>query len=193
MSFNPPRYLVVGTIVGLAVAIALAMGYWNIRPGSFSETVLVDDPTQPDFFMENSQITMLNPDGTVSYELTSRRATHLANEDSTRLEAPNLLYYRADEQQPWLVTSRTGWITEGGDRVQLNDDVLLKQEIPDEPVSQMTTSALTVFPSRDYAETDQDVRIEAVSGVTTATGMHVYFQDGRLQLLSNVRGLHEVR
>lgn len=193
MTFNPPRYLVVGAIVGVAVAIALAMGYWNIRPASFGETALVENPAQPDFFMENSHITMLNPDGSVRYELTSERATHRANEDRTRLDEPHLLYFREDEQEPWSVTSRTGWITEGGDRVQLHDDVLLKQQIPGEPVSEMTTSALTVFPARDYAETDRDVRIEAASGVTTATGMHVYFQDGRMQLLSNVRGIHEVR
>ena len=57
----------------------------------------------------------------------------------------------------------------------------------------MTTQALTLFPDRDYAETAQSVRIEDADNVTTAVGMHVYLNDGRLELLSTVRGQHEVR
>jgi lipopolysaccharide export system protein LptC len=52
---------------------------------------------------------------------------------------------------------------------------------------------LTLFPDRDYAETAQSVRIEDADNVTTAVGMHVYLNDGRLELLSTVRGQHEVR
>ena len=57
----------------------------------------------------------------------------------------------------------------------------------------LTTSALTLYPRRDYAETDQSVRIEAARSVTTAEGMKLFLNDGRLQLLSTVRGQYEVR
>ena len=57
----------------------------------------------------------------------------------------------------------------------------------------LTTSRLSVFPEREYAETEQAVRIETVNGVTTANGMQAFLNDGRLLLLSNVRGQHEAR
>lgn len=193
MNFTPPRYLQRGVVITLAVALALAVGYWNIRPASFTGPALVQDPLQPDFFMVNPHIVMLGANGQPTYELTSERATHLVSDDSTRLDQPHLLFFREGEPQPWSLTATYGRVTEGGDRVQLNENVLLEQEVAGEIPRRMTTSALTVFPPRDYAETDQSVRIEAARNVTTATGMQVHFNDGRLLLLSNVRGQHEVR
>ena len=52
---------------------------------------------------------------------------------------------------------------------------------------------MTVLPEKDYAETRQPVRIVAANGVTTATGMKAYLNEGRMLLLSNVRGQHELR
>ena len=57
----------------------------------------------------------------------------------------------------------------------------------------LTTSRLTVFPEKEYAQTQQAVRIDAANGVTTAQGMKAYMNDGRMLLLSNVRGQHEAR
>ena len=57
----------------------------------------------------------------------------------------------------------------------------------------LTTSRLTVFPEKEYAQTQQAVRIDAANGVTTAKGMKAYMNDGRMLLLSNVRGQHEAR
>ncbi len=193
MTFEPPRYLVKGGIVLLAILLALAVGYWNIRPTTFIPPVVLQDPLQPDFFMVNGRITQLGQDGTPTYHMVSERATHLASDDSTRLMQPNLRYFREGEPEPWTVTAVHGRITEGGDRVLLHENVVVQQQLPELPPRRLLTSALTVFPPKDYAETDRDVRIEAARHVTTATGMQVYFNDGRLILLSNVRGQHEVR
>jgi len=193
VNFNPPRYLVLGAIIGLAMLLALAVGYWNIRPASFTAPPMIVDPLKPDFFMVEPRISMLGEDGKPAYKLTSDRAIQLVSDGSTRLEAPDLIFFREGDEQPWFVTAAHGEVTEGGDKVRLIENVLLEQEVPGDAPRQLTTSELTVFPSRDYAETDRDVRIEAARNVTTATGMEVYLNDGRLKLLSNVRGQHEVR
>jgi lipopolysaccharide export system protein LptC len=57
----------------------------------------------------------------------------------------------------------------------------------------LTTSRMTVFPDKEYAETSQAVKIEGDGGVTTANGMKAYLNEGRMLLLSNVRGQHEAR
>lgn len=193
MKIELPRYLVKGGLVLLAIILALAVGYWNIRPTTFVPPLVVEDPLQPDFFMVNGRVTQLGENGTPTYHLVSERATHLASDDSTRLVQPNLRYYREGEPEPWIMTSVHGRITEAGDRVLLQENVVLRQQVPGMSERRLTTSALTVFPPKDYAETDQDVRIEDARHVTTATGMQAHFNDGRLILLSNVRGQHEVR
>ncbi|SDS86052.1 lipopolysaccharide export system protein LptC [Halopseudomonas xinjiangensis] len=193
MIIKLPRYVVLAIVVGTGVLAALAMGYWNIRPASFQPDPLVIDPRQPDFFMENARIRKLNVEGTVSYELTTERATHLASDESTLLEEPYLVFFRKGEPQPWELRARHGQADAGGDRVRLTEEVELQQKLPDRALTQLTTSLLDVYPQRDYAETDQPVRIEAANGVTTAVGMQVQFNDGTMTLLSNVRGEHEVR
>jgi lipopolysaccharide export system protein LptC len=188
-----PRYLRTAGLIGLTVALALAIGYFNIRPSSFDQEILVTDPLQPDFFMENTQILMFNEQGTPAYQLRSARATHQRTDDSTQLEQPNLLYYRPGEEHPWLLRAQQGSVTKGGDQVDLMNDVLLQRQDPNDPSRRMTTQALTLFPERDYAETAQSVRIENAGSVTTADGMQVFLDDGRLELLSNVRGQHELQ
>ncbi|UAW97829.1 LPS export ABC transporter periplasmic protein LptC [Halopseudomonas nanhaiensis] len=193
MTFKLPRYVVLAIVVGTGVLAALAMGYWNIRPASFQPDPLVIDPRQPDFFMENARIRQLNAQGSVSYQLTTERATHLSSDESTLLDEPFLVFFREGETQPWELRSRYGQADQGGDRVRLTDEVELQQKLPDRALTRLTTSLLDVFPQRDYAETDQAVRIEAANGVTTGVGMQVQFNDGTMTLLSNVRGEHEVR
>src|SRR5690606_13165745 len=82
-----PRYLVTGGIVLLAVALALAVGYWNIRPASFTPQV-IQDPLQPDFFMDNARIRQLDVNGQPVYDLDSVRAAHQVGDDVTELDDP---------------------------------------------------------------------------------------------------------
>ncbi|MFO7705709.1 MAG: LPS export ABC transporter periplasmic protein LptC [Halopseudomonas sp.] len=188
-----PRYLLTAGLLGLTIVLGLSVGYFNIRPASFNGNLSISDPNQPDFFMENNRILMLNVQGTPAYELTSDRATHQSSDDSTRLDKPSLIFYRAADEQPWLLEAEHGVVTQAGDQVELTDNVLLQSQDPSRSARRMTTQALTLFPARDYAETAQSVRIEDADNVTTAVGMQVYLNDGRLELLSTVRGQHEVR
>ena len=186
-----PRYLITGTLIALVVVLALAAGYWNIRPASFTPQT-VQAPLQPDFFMDNPRIRQLNEQGQPTYDLISKQATHQVGKDVTELDEPRLQYYREGEQQPWQLQARYGEITANGDRVELSQNVIIEQQLSGQATRRLATPALSVFPARDYAETDRSVRIEA-GGVTTATGMKAYFNDGRIELLSNVRGEHEAR
>jgi len=192
VKLNVPRYLLTGLLVLLGVVLALGMGYWNIRPASFAPTSS-QAAARPDFYIDNARIQALNEQGKTTYELTTSHAIHQVEDGSTHMEQPKLLFYRGEEPAPWLLEAEEGLVTEKGDRVDLSSNVLLQQELESQPSRRLTTSALTLFPARDYAETDQEVKIEAARSVTTATGMQLFLNDGRLQLLSTVRGQHEVR
>ncbi|BDX18924.1 MAG: LPS export ABC transporter periplasmic protein LptC [Pseudomonadales bacterium] len=191
MNLTLPRYLVVGLLIIAGAALAMAVGYWNINPSSFNTGKPQTQTDRPDFYIDNARILMLNEQGKVAYRLTTSHAVHQVDDGSTHLEDPELLFYRGEDPTPWLLKSRQGVVTQRGDRVDLTTDVLLKQNTDD--ARQLTTSALTLFPARDYAETDQPVRIEAARSVTTAEGMQLFLNDGSLKLLSTVRGQYEVR
>ena len=174
-------------------AILIALGYWNIRPESFDE-ILTDTTadTSIDFFVVNPQTQQFKDDGNLSYRITANKLEHLQATDITLLDQPDLLLYRADEP-PWHVQSKFGEVSPAGEQVELIDDVRVQRTDAKNRKTLLTSSRMTVFPDKEYAETSQAVKIEAANGVTTATGMKAYLNEGRMLLLSNVRGQHEVR
>jgi lipopolysaccharide export system protein LptC len=117
---------------------------------------------------------------------------HIKASDVSLLTRPDLLAYRGTEL-PWHVRSERGEVSPGGEQVELIDDVVVERTDAKGRPTVVTTSRMTVWPEKDYAETRQAVRIDAANGVTTANGMKAYLDDGRMLLLSNVRGQHELR
>ncbi|MOA55854.1 Lipopolysaccharide export system protein LptC [compost metagenome] len=89
--------------------------------------------------------------------------------------------------------SARGEVAPQGKQVELIDDVRVARTDAKGRPTVITSNRMTVFPDEEYAQTQQAVRIEAANGVTTAQGMKAYMNDGRILLLSNVRGQHEVR
>lgn len=177
----------------LGAALLAAIGYWNIRPESFmAPSGPQDADSAIDFYVENARSVQFQADGKLHYRLTSARIEHLRSSDTTLLDKPDLLLYRGSEH-PWRVQSERGEVSPGGTQVDLIDAVnVARTDAKGRPIL-LSTSRLSVFPEREYAETDQPVRIEAANGVTTATGMQAYFNESRMLLKSNVRGQHEVR
>ncbi|MBV2204636.1 LPS export ABC transporter periplasmic protein LptC [Stutzerimonas degradans] len=178
----------------LIAALLVAVGYWNIRPESFMlQPAAVATAESPiDFYVLNARTVQFQPDGKRHYELTADKMEHLKASDVSLLTRPDLYAYRGTEL-PWHVRSERGEVAAGGSEVELIDQVRVERTDAKGRPTILTTSRMTVWPEKDYAETRQAVRIEAANGVTTATGMKAYLDDGRMHLLSNVRGKHELR
>lgn len=177
----------------VAAALLAAIGYWNVRPESFmDQTSAPAIDTAVDFYAENVRTVQFQVDGKLHYRLTAERVEHLRTSDTTLLSQPDLLLYRGSDY-PWHVQSTRGEVSPGGTQVELIDAVRVARTDAKGRPTILTTSRLSVFPEREYAQTSQPVRIEAANGVTTATGMQAYLNDSRMLLQSNVRGQHEVR
>ncbi len=174
-------------------AILIALGYWNIRPESFDEappSAAAD--TSIDFYVVNPHTRQFKADGNLNYQITANRLEHTKTTDITLLNQPDMLLYRSSEQ-PWHVQSRLGEVGPEGKQVELIDAVRVTRTDSKNRQTLLTTSRMTVFPDKEYAETSQAVKIEGDGGVTTANGMKAYLNEGRMLLLSNVRGQHEAR
>ena len=105
---------------------------------------------------------------------------------------PDLQMYRGTAF-PWHVQSERGEVNPDGTEVELIDSVRVARTDEKNRTTIITSSRMTVFPQKQYAQTEQDVRIDGAGGVTTGKGMKAYLKDGRMDLLSNVRGQYESR
>ncbi|MET1079200.1 MAG: LPS export ABC transporter periplasmic protein LptC [Pseudomonas sp.] len=187
------RKLRLGIIFSLCAALLAAAGYWNIRPESFlDKPVAGGSENAIDFYVVGANTVQYQANGSLHYEMTAERLEHIKASDVTLMTRPDLLLYRGTAL-PWHVSSAHGEAGPQGKQVELIDDVRVERTDAKGRPTILTTTRLTVIPDKEYAQTEQAVRIEAANGVTTAQGMKAYLNDGRMLLLSNVRGQHEVR
>ncbi|MBD9427542.1 LPS export ABC transporter periplasmic protein LptC [Pseudomonas sp. PDM15] len=181
-------------VIGLlAVALIGALGYWNVRPETFMDRrAAAEADNAIDFYVVGASTQQFQEDGKLQYEMTAAKLEHIKATDVTLLEKPDLQLYRGT-QFPWHVRSDKGEVAPEGKQVELIDNVRIARTDAKNRPTVITSSRVTVFPDEEYAQTQQAVRIEAANGVTTAQGMKAYMNDGKINLLSNVRGQHEVR
>jgi len=188
----PRKLLNIVLLAGAALLVA-ALGYWNLNPDSFnSQPHAAGVDNAIDFYATNTYTVQYQPDGKLHYELTADKVEHIKVSDITLMANPHMDLFRGTEL-PWKIRSERGEVSPGGVEVELIDKVRVERTDAKGRPTILTTSRLTVFPEKEYAQTQQAVRIDAANGVTTAKGMKAYMNDGRMLLLSNVRGQHEAR
>jgi len=180
-------------ILGVLALLLAAAGYWNINPETFLEQrVAPVDAGAIDFYAMNAHSLQFLPDGKLQYDMTADKVEHLQSSDITLLTNPDLQLYRG-ALFPWHVQSKKGEVSPRGTQVELIDSVRVARTDEKNRTTIITSSRMTVFPQKQYAQTEQAVRIDGFGGVSTGTGMKAYLNDGRMHLLSNVRGQYEAR
>ena len=179
--------------VAVIAALLLAVGYWNISPERFlDQPVAQVDQGAIDYYATNAYSVQFLPDGKVQYEMNSDKVEHLKASEATLLTNHDLNLYRGTEF-PWHVTSKHGEVNPDGTEVELIDSVRVARTDAQNRDTIITSSRMTVFPQKQYAQTEQDVRIDGAGGVSTGKGMKAYLKESRIHLLSNVRGQYEAR
>lgn len=68
--------------------------------------------------------------------------------------------------------------------------MIVKQILENGRPSMLKTSILYLEPNRQYAQTDKPVTIIDDRGTTHATGMKIFFEDKRIELLSKVNSYY---
>ncbi|HLA74459.1 MAG TPA: LPS export ABC transporter periplasmic protein LptC [Gammaproteobacteria bacterium] len=148
---------------------------------------------QPDYTMDDFTITAMGPTGKPKHQLQARYMAHYPDDGSTEFTQPHLTVYR-DKGAPWHLYSERGWMSAERKFVLFRGDVLMENpQAPPSRIVRMVTKDLRVVVDEEFAETDQAVTIRSKTSVTHGVGMHAYLKEGRLQLLSKVRGTYEPR
>ncbi len=160
------RKLLLTLSFGLAALLVAALGYWNLNPESLLEQkpqAVADNAV--DFYVINAKTTEYQLDGTLRYEMTSDKVEHLKESDKSLVSKPDLLLYRETSPLPWHVQSDRGEVSPGGTEVELIDNVRIARTDEKNRPTIITSSRMTVFPDKEFAQTQQAVRIEAANGV----------------------------
>ncbi len=170
----------------LVAMTALAMNIVVDRDNNEPALPLTNDP---DLYMVNATIRQFDETGVLQHRISAQRFTHFPLTDTTTLKTPHMRIFPSTEQTPWNINSDNGRLLAKSayrdDVVELWDRVFASQKDQQGRMVEIKTEALTVYPGRDYAETNTQVTIEGDGGTTTAAGMQAYFDTRRFIFYSS--------
>lgn len=139
--------------------------------------------------MKDFTSTSMGPDGQPRYRLTGTRMVHYPDNDALKITAPHIIFYRQASPR-WDVVAERALTTSTGEEVYLLGEVVIRQfgVGPKTTAMKILTWDVRVEPETKFAETRQPVTLLNRFGETDAVGARAYLQEGRIELLSQVRG-----
>ena len=176
------RLIVLSTLI---IAFALTINWFTTEP---EEKFDFTPRNEPDLYMLNATINQFGPEGELQHRIAADRFTHFPLTDVTTMKFPALVLGRTRDSDPWEITSSKGRILPSSDYreevVELWSNVLASQSGIGNQFVSFQTQSLTVYPERDYAETDEPVFIKNQSGRTTAAAMRAFLNTGKFMFYS---------
>lgn len=143
---------------------------------------------EPDLYMLNATIEQFDKNGSLQHRIGANRFTHFPMTDLTTMKSPTMALANANDQAPWNITAQEGRILPGSEYreevVELWDNVLAAKTGRLGRFVNIQTDSLTIYPERDYLETDTKVFIDNETGRTTAAGMKAFLDAGRFMFFS---------
>ncbi len=180
-----------GQLYPIVILVALAaLSFWLERAIDLPATKR-DGKTRhdPDTFVDNFVVRRFSADGILQYRLRSPRMLHFADDDSSLVDQPRLVYYRPDAPDMTL-SGQHAFVAAEGETVYFWDDVVATRAptaTRPEMVARMPN--LTVQPDDGIAFTDSAVEITQGQSWTKGVGMHLDNNTSILVLKSQVTGL----
>ncbi len=177
------------------LGVAAAAGWWlreRIHAGMAPQPE-TQAQTVPDYYMENFTVHAMNEAGQPRYQLTAAKMVHYAEDDHSDLTKPHALFFRP-AGPPYVLDSPRGQVLQGGEQVDLLGQVEIDRIAGEKnrPLH-VTTRDARVFPARNYAESDTFTVITSERSHMQGVGMRAWFDERRLQLLSQVKGIYDVK
>ena len=173
----------------LALMLALAMvTFWLKEATQVEPAHTTTRRHDPDYIVENFDITSYGPTGTAVSTLAAAKMIHYPDDDSTDLVAPRMVQTKPGEPR-MTVTADRGTLSQGADELFLYGNVLLvRAGDAERPELQMHTSFLHLVTDKSLALTDRLVTISDKERTVTGTGMEYNNELGQLILHSQVHG-----
>jgi lipopolysaccharide export system protein LptC len=177
------------------VAVLAALTFWLERLVQGPEGQAPRHaPGVPDFVVEKLTATTMNAAGAAEYSLSAARMAHFPANDTTEIEAPRLVQWRADagkESPPVRVAAERGTVTGDGKELHLRGNVVITRDAAEQRSElRVETSYLQVIPDAEIARTPEHVVISFDGSRLEGVGLE--FNQGTRELLlrSQVSGTY---
>lgn len=143
-------------------------------------------PTRrPDLYIDRPEWRSFGEQGDLQRRLSAAKLEKWPSERRTRLLEPHLELVDAG-REPWQADARRGWLDDERRQLTLQQQVRLQRGS-----LVVTTEALQIGERGGLIETDRPVVLESGNWHFTAIGLRAELGRQQLQLLENVRGIHE--
>lgn len=171
-------------IIFVVVAVMSVLVFFSARhPKTKPMTAAVLDG-----YMTQAHYVQYDDQGQVHMDMYTPQMTHYAQDSTSYFKNPKVLAY-SKERIPWTIDADQGKAIHNSEQVDLWGNVIIHQIAePHYPETTITTSAITIYPHRSYAETNQAIVIIRPNTRVDAVGLQADFKAGIFKLLSSVRG-----
>ena len=145
----------------------------------------------PDYLVENLSIARYDASGVLETTLAAAKMIHYPDDDSTELVAPRVVHTKPNEPRI-IVTAERGALSQDGEEVFLQGDVLLVREgSAEQPETRMHTTFLHFVRARSLVRTDREIVITQGNRRLSGRGMEYHNETRQLFLRGQVRGRFE--
>ncbi|HNW78903.1 MAG TPA: LPS export ABC transporter periplasmic protein LptC [Candidatus Competibacteraceae bacterium] len=178
-------------LVGLTVLAGASYGLLRwvesaLRPPAEAQS------QAPLLVVERFRAVRLNMTGQREYVIEAPRLEQLPSEQGTRIVQPMLDWYRPDGQtRQWRLQAEQGWVAADQSLLRLDGAVTVERlaSSGQTPVT-LNTRDVLVHPGERYAETAAPAQALTPGGELRSIGVRAWFDQERLELLSEVRGIY---
>lgn len=169
--------------------VAIPVLYWGFSGSTLPQKTVhsITADGRIDFFMRDAQTQYWDKQGNTGREWQTPLLNHYPRRNSSELTTPVALM-SASDGSTYKIRANEGKVPDDQTEIQLAGDVQVHHNPQSGPAGSLTTSVLTIYPKRDFAHTDAPVTLTNGTDRTTSDGLEVYFDERRIELLSNVRG-----
>lgn len=179
----------------LAVVLALAgFSIWMLSVVNVPRSGAPPGPRHiPDYYLDHFTATAMGEDGKPLYRLMADHLDHYPDDDLKVLTRLHLVWYRPGLPD-WTVDADRGRILDHNRLVLLKGSVVMvRSATAGAAPIHLQTRDLSIQPGKKYGETKAVVTIDSGPNRIRATGMRIYLDQGRIELLAKVRGHYETR
>ena len=175
-------------VAALLLAVVTVASYWYSREMRRPTERFPPTPGAPDFIVDRVVLTQFDEHGQARYRLFADRLSYFNENDDLELARPRLVSLLPD-QPPMQATSERARVTNAGERVLMQGEVLLQRAADgSRPALTIRTERMTAIPELERFSTDVPVRIDYGDSWLTGAAMEYDNLTRVLNISGDLRG-----
>lgn len=136
-------------------------------------------------FVDHAQFVTYSRSGQVRLRVTATRINHYHN--LSKFFSPIAMIY-TKSGTPWKISSQTATSKKNGKSIHFSGDVIIEEiGLKQIVITRITTTKLTVYPSRSFASTNQPVRVNRDNMTLTGVGLEADLKLGKYKIIKDAK------